>query len=248
MKKILIYFIIIPLVFASCNGSSDPATTPPVAISVQNSYDDQAIQKFLKDNYLNSRGKLAAISDSIATDSIKTPLIDMNPVFLDSGVVYIIKPDAQPENGTEIAPDDALKLMQQTMTYIAQKDASTGVVSFGSAFTFVNNIFGSGDPTYDPAYYYVKNSVIKAYNDKNGTSVDHSFYEIPGLREALPHFKSCNIPDSDDYNLQGVIIVPSRAAFARNPHYPYFGYTWNDRCFVFNFQIYNTTPRSEAGD
>jgi hypothetical protein len=40
-------------------------------------------------------------------------------------------------------------------------------------------------------------------------------------------------------NLQGVIIVPSKAAFARNENY----YGLKNMTLVFNFQIYHTETR-----
>jgi len=70
------------------------------------------------------------------------------------------------------------------------------------------------------------------------------YYQIPGFREALQKFKSFkNLSSETSYNLQGVIIVPSRAAFARNPHYPYLNTSYRNKSFVFNFQIYGREDR-----
>ncbi len=49
--------------------------------------------------------------------------------------------------------------------------------------------------------------------------------------------------DSDNYNLQGIIIVPSRMAFARDDHYAYNGFIYRNRSFIFNFQLYNARER-----
>ncbi|MGZ5192746.1 MAG: hypothetical protein ACXWVV_02290, partial [Kaistella sp.] len=69
-----------------------------------------------------------------------------------------------------------------------------------------------------------------------------SYYEIEGFQEAIKKFQAYDIPDDSNYNLQGVIIVPSRAAFARDAHFNYTGLAFRNRSFVFNFQIYKSTP------
>ena len=71
-----------------------------------------------------------------------------------------------------------------------------------------------------------------------------SYYEMEGFQEGVRKFMAFNIPDSNNYNLQGVIIVPSRAAFARDDHYPYQNINWRNRSFVFNFQVYKTSTRT----
>ena len=93
-----------------------------------------------------------------------------------------------------------------------------------------------------PSYFYTKNAQL------NGK--DRSYYEIEGFQEGIKQFKSCEIADVDNYNMQGVIIVPSRAAFARDSNV-YDIPTANggllkfvDRSFVFNVQVYKTTTRT----
>ena len=71
---------------------------------------------------------------------------------------------------------------------------------------------------------------------------------MKGLQEGLKYFKSTEVSDDANYNMQGVIIVPSRAAFARDAHFAYSSYTFKDRCFVFSFQIYKTSTRTSAQD
>ena len=70
-----------------------------------------------------------------------------------------------------------------------------------------------------------------------------SYYEMEGFQEGIRKFLAYNIPDSDNYNLQGVIIVPSRSAFARDNHYPYQNVNWRNRSFDFNFQVYKSSAR-----
>ncbi|MFP5303496.1 hypothetical protein R2R70_20170, partial [Cobetia sp. SIMBA_158] len=74
-----------------------------------------------------------------------------------------------------------------------------------------------------------------------------SYYEIAGFKEALQKFSGFkDLPSEAPYNLQGVIIVPSKAAFARNAHYQYLGQTYRNKSFVFNFQIYGSRERLES--
>ncbi|NPA07866.1 MAG: hypothetical protein GXO46_02605, partial [Chlorobi bacterium] len=113
-----------------------------------------------------------------------------------------------------------------------------GNVAFTTSGVLANTINGSGSPLTDPMFYYVKKDV------KTNAGKERSYYEIEGLQEGLKYFKGyTNLSDGDAYNLQGVIIVPSRAAFGRDAHYNYTGYSLKNNCFVFNFQIYKANPR-----
>ena len=252
MKKILWGLALSVMVMQSCKKDEDNTTPTAVKadnITDQNSWDDTAIAKFMDGHYLDSRGNVVAFSDAITTDDNEKKLSSYNLQKLASGVIVIKRADSlQPNPGKTIASDDAISIMQNTISYVAMKDTNTGNISLTSDATFSNTINLSGVPVNDPYYYYTKQSVIDKNNTTNNTQYGHSYYEIEGLREGLSYFKSFNMDDSDNYNLQGVIIVPSRAAFARDPHYPYGGYVWTDRTFVFNFQIYRTKSRAEAGN
>ena len=115
-------------------------------------------------------------------------------------------------------------------------------MSYGSEGTFINTIDNFGTPDKDPYYYYVKKSVL----DKASSDIQkqRSYYEIEGFKEALKHFQAFDQEDSAPYNLQGVIIVPSRAAYARDLHYP--NNIYRNRSFVFNFQVYKSKARTSA--
>lgn len=245
MKKIFLFLAVASLAVSSCRKDDDPVATPEVSIETQNTYDDDAIQKFLADNYLDTKGNIVAFDSSITTDDNEKPLSSLNPVKLPSGVVYISI--YTPTNGKAIADKDKIRLMHKTMTYVATKD-DKNVTNFGSAVLFRNTISGSGTPEIDPAYFYVKESVLKKYNENLTTPRTRSFFEIEGLQEALKMFKSCEISDEEYYNLQGIIIVPSRAAFARDDHFPYTTFALRNRSLVFNFQVYKTETRTSAND
>lgn len=243
MKKIFLGIAVCALALNSCKKDDDEVAEV-VSIETQNTYDDLAADKFLQDHYLDAKGNIKAFDSDDESDDDYTKLADMGVVKLPSGVRYIIRDGAQPDPGTDFAANDILYLMSSTVTYVASK--TDDVVSFGSASTFRNTITSTGVPEKDPAYYYIKNSVLE--NATTDAAKLRSYYEIEGFQEALHHFKAFNIDNSEDYNLQGVIIVPSRAAFARDSHYNYTGISLQDRSFVFNFQIYRSEARPEDQD
>ncbi len=241
MKKILLYSAAALLSFTSCRKDDEPAETykEPETLEVQNSYDDQGIQKFMTAHYLDTRGNIKAFSETDPADDNYTKLSEMSPVVLPSGVVYIVRAGAQPDPGTAIGSTDIIRMMSRSHSYLA---ASTdGNVVFAAPFMFKSTIDGAGVPEVDPSYYYVKQSVLDAATAD--AAKQRSFYEIEGFREALQHFRAFDLSDDSGYNMQGVIIVPSRAAFARDPHYMHAGYSMRNRSVVFNFQVYKTTPR-----
>lgn len=244
MKKIFLFLAIATLSVSSCR-KDDTTTVEEVSLETQNAYDDQAAQQFLKDNYFDRRGNIVAFDSSITTDDNETPLSDLNPVKLPSGVIYIRR--YVPTNGKAIASNDKIRWMLKATTYVAVKETSGAIKFLGEQF-FRNTISSTGTPEVDPAYFYVKTSVLDKYNTDNNTTKTRSFFEMEGLKEGLSYFTSCEIPDSDNYNLQGIIIVPSRAAFARDDHFPHANYSLRNRNFVFNFQIYKASARTSAED
>lgn len=235
MKKILL-IALASLAIVSCRDEDNPENIEKVSIETQNSYDDQAATKFLETHYLDAKGNIKEWTD---TDADKVKLSALNPVKLPSGVIYVVREGAQPEPGTPIGTTDVLSLMSNSTTYLATN--TDGKIAYTSQFPFKNTISGAGVPEVDPAYYYTKQSVLT--NATTDAAKQRSYYEIEGFREALQKFEAFNMPASDNYNLQGVIIVPSRAAFARDAHFNYTGVSLNDRSFVFNFQVYGSRAR-----
>lgn len=249
MKKIFLYILAGSLCFSACKKDDDVETfVEPDDIAVRNSYDDQAIQKFMDENYLDSQGNIKAFSSTDTTDDNEKKLSELSPVKLSSGVIYIVRNGAQPSSGVTLDTNPTstnatqIRVMMRANYYLASE--SDGKVSFGSAGALLNTINGSGSPVTDPAFYYVKNSVLSS--GSTDAAKQRSYYEIEGLQEGLKYFEGyANKADGDAYNLQGVIIVPSRAAFARNTHYNYTGFSLQNNCFVFNFEIYKANVRPE---
>ena len=238
MKKIFLYILAGSLCFAACKKDDEVETfVEPEDINVRNSYDEQAIQKFMDNNYLDLQGNIKAFTADAADDNEKK-LSQLNPQTLPSGVIYIKRTGAQPEDstppstGVAIGDSTQIKTMMRANYYLATE--TDGNISLGNPGVLLNTIDGSGSPVTDPTFYFVKKSVRTAAGQNS------SYYEIAGLKEGLKQFTGFeNLPDANPYNLQGVIIVPSKAAFARNANY----YNLQNASFVFNFQIYKANLR-----
>ena len=247
MKKIFLYILAGSLCFSACKKDDEVETfVEPDDINVRNSYDDQAIQKFMDANYLDTQGNIKAFSETDTTDDKYKKLSELNPVKLPSGVIYIVRDGAQPSPGVALETNSSatnatqIKTMIRANYYLATE--TDGNITFSLAGSLANTINGDGSPITDPMFYYVKKSVLNAATTDIAKS--RSYYEIEGLQEGLKYFKGFqNMADGDPYNLQGVIIVPSRAAFARDAHYNYNNYSLKNTSFVFNFQIYDASTR-----
>lgn len=249
MKKIFLYVLAGSLCFSACKKDDEIETfVEPEDINVRNSYDEQAIQKFMDNYYLDTQGNIKAFSSTDASDDNEKKLSELSPVTLPSGVIYIIRKGAQPEDAnppltgvainTDSSSDTAslIKMMVRANYYLATD--TDGNVAFSSPGSLLNTIDGNGSPVTDPTFYYVKKKVLDEASTEAGKQ--RSYYEIDGLKEGLKYFKGFeNMANGAPYNLQGIIIVPSKAAFARDANY----YNLQNASFVFNFQIYHAQQR-----
>lgn len=236
MKKALIYLAIAAVSFTSCRKDDTSSTTIQEVsdLTTQNANDDKAIAKYMDEHYLDALGRIKAFSSTDASDDGYTKLSDLSYTKLESGVIIIVRDGAQPENGVTIGETDIIRLMHKSTAFLSNENNG---IQYTSEITFANTLESTGVPEVDPTYYYAKPSTI------TNSGQSRAYFEIEGLREGLSHFKSFDKTDSENYNLQGVIIVPSRAAFARDSHYPYANIDWRNRTFVFNFQVYKTSAR-----
>lgn len=248
MKKIFLYLIAGSLTFSACKKDDEVETyKEPEDINVQNNYDNEAIQKFLENNYLDSRGNIKAFSSTDTSDDNETKLKDLNPQTTPSGAIYIIRPTGQPDPGTTIGNTDVMRILMRAKTYLAgSTDGNTTFIT-NSNFSGYSSLDETGSPSSDPIFYYVKNSTLAAAT--TDVTKQRSYYEMEGFQEAIRKFKAFNQTDGENYNLQGVIIVPSKAAYARDAHYSFgTGYTspFRNTTFIFNLQVYKSTPRDMA--
>ncbi|AZB35446.1 hypothetical protein [Chryseobacterium bernardetii] len=242
MKKIFLYILAGSLCFSACKKDDEvPSYQEPGDINVQNSYDDQAIKKFMDENYLDAQGNIKAFSDTDTSDDKEKKLSQLDYKTLPSGTIYIMRDGAQPAPGEaqEIKDNSVIRIMGRAYAY--QAIDNNGNIVFSAKTQFFNTIDDGTIPLADPMFYYVKQATLDA--GATDAAKSRSYYEIAGLKEALKKFGAFNLPNEAPYNLQGVIIVPSRAAFARNAHYPYGSYSYRNKSFVFNFQIYGSRDR-----
>lgn len=229
------------VLFTSCKTDEDLTVADEVVdIATQNTYDDQAAQKYLTTNYFDSQGKIVAYSDTDTSDDNYPSLSTYNVTTLPSGVVVVMIPTAQPSPGKTINSEDVLRLTSISKSVVAKK--VNDIPTFTTYQDFINTI-NTGVPEVDPFYFYAKNSIL------NGNA--RSYFEIEGFQEGIKLFKSYEIPDVNNYNMQGVIIVPSRAAFARDSNaldalISGQVLSFVDRSFIFNVQVYKTTTRTTA--
>jgi hypothetical protein len=246
MKKIFLYILAGSLCLSACKKDDDePAYKEPDDISVQNDYDNQSITKFMNDNYLDAQGNIKAFSSTDTSDDNEIKLINLPYETLPSGTIYIVRTGAQPSasEGQTIGNDDIITIMMRSKSYLAVN--TDGNVAFPGGANFLNTINGSAIPAVDPMFYYVKKKILT--DATTDAAKQKSYYEIEGFKEALQKFKAYNnLPGASPYNLQGVIIVPSRAAFARDPYFNYTGTSLRNNSFVFNFQVYGRAPRPDG--
>jgi hypothetical protein len=250
MKKIFLYLIAGSICFSACKKDDEVQTyVEPEDINVQNSYDNEAIQKFLENNYLDSRGNIKSFSSTDAADDNETKLKDLNPQTTPSGAIYIIKSTAQPNPGTAIGNTDVMRIMMRAKTYLAGTSDGNTTFLTNSTFSGFSPLDETGSPISDPIFYYVKNSTLNAAT--TDATKQRSYYEMEGFQEAIRKFKAFNQSDAEVPNLQGVIIVPSKAAYARDVHYSFgTGYSspFRNTTFIFNLQVYKSSARTTAQD
>jgi len=233
----------------SCkNDSNDvPEKYPILDYENQKECDDIAIREYLKTHYFDERGIVKVIQKG---DTTKTKLSEIAETLDSSGVVYVLRPNAQPADGKEVTDGKILSMMLISSGARAVWGKDKKTVDLIGEFSFFNTIEKGGNVLEDPKWYYAKKKDIENeqkrinQNPNNKFTVTKDFFEIEGFKEAIKKFKSFNKSSEENYDLQGLIIVPSRAAFGKDPHFNYNNLLMNDHIFFFNFQLYKSTNRT----
>jgi len=248
MKKLVSILFVTIVVVSSCKNESNgtPEKYPTLDYETQKEYDDSAIREYLNSHYFDEKGIVKVIQKE---DSTKTKLFDI-ATKLPSGVVYVLRPDAQPTDGIEVTDEKVLSMMiiSSGTRAVWVKDKNT--VDLVEKFSFFDTVNKGGNLLKDPKWHYVKKKDIENEqkrinkNPNNKFTVTKDFFEIEGFKEGIKKFKSFNKDPKENYNLQGLIIVPSRAAFGKEPHFNYNGSYMNDCIFFFNFQLYKAEDRT----
>ena len=232
MKKYLALILIANLALNSCKREDALVIVPPIPIEEQNANDDAALQNFLQNNTFSDKGTVIPLNDE-AKKANRKALTEYQPVRLPSGVIYLhyYQPDAK---NLLVKNTDAVTMQFAATTYLSGN--ANGAMNLTQPMDLSNTLTGGGIARQDPYFYYFNPAQLAA-------GLSKSYYEIEGLAEAMVNFRTCNINMEDDYKMQGLILVPSRAAYARDDHYRYNNINWNNRSLVFNFQIYKTEAR-----
>ena len=122
MKKILLGVALSVAVLQGCKkDNTDDEEVVQLTVDEQKEYDDAAALDFLNKHYLDSKGVITTFDDTTDTDNNEKKLADYNYVKLPSGVIYIVRPGAQPNPGKDVMSNDVISFFNITKTYSATK-------------------------------------------------------------------------------------------------------------------------------
>lgn len=244
IKKWGLTILALGIFFTACKNDDDGVEELP--IEEQNQVDDDAIVEYLQNHYFDTeRGLIKEFDDEDAEDDQNQTLHSLG-TKLPSGVWIVKRPSVVAEG--PIANDntqDSILISLQTHAFVASNKDLAEEEKLYSSITPLNSlpwstINSSGVPLWDPSYYYIDVPKLNL-----GDNVNLSHFEIEGFTEGLKQFNSTDTDGTDLYNFQGVIIVPSRAAFARDFSFvgSQLNYTYRNYSFVFNFELHKVIPR-----
>ncbi|MRI62837.1 hypothetical protein EDM00_02315 [Ornithobacterium rhinotracheale] len=229
--KYIILCLVAFLAISSCKEEKNPYQL--ISLKERNQLDSEAIIKYLKTNGFNQAGK--AMPLSVLPEGTQA-LYDLAKKD-ESGYWYVVNPKVQ-ANGSSITSNakDSILIQYNLFSFVPTK-ITDEKSDKGYDLKVVPNMVEStinttGLPMWDPSFYYIKPS-------KNRNP---ELYEIPALINGLKHFKATNrsIDAKPAVQFQGLIIVPSKLAFARKPNQLLQGF---DHSFILNFEIYQVKPR-----
>lgn len=242
IKKFGIGLLMISLAFTACKKDDEFNDLPQ---DEQNEVDDRAISDYLEDHYFDTeKGLIKKYSADDETDD-GFPSLMAQATKLPSGV-WIVKRECVSAEGPAISDNqtDSILISYNSTrfkaTYDDLEDGEKPYLKYSSPF--LNTIFSTGTPVWDPVYYYKDIS-----ETLENSGIDESFFVIEGFVEGLKHFKSTMTTGEDLYNFQGAIIVPSRKAYGRDFVYINGSLdpsTYRDNSFIFNFELHKIVPRN----
>lgn len=240
MKKWGFAIIAFVFVFTACKNDDDNREP---SIADQNKWDDEAILAFLEDHYFEpERGMIKRFDVTDSADDNHPNLLSQG-TKLPSGV-WVVKKNEFVAEGRAVVNNaqDSILLSYEARTFKANKEElADGQKPYtNEAQIIYSTINASGTPQWDPYFYYTHISPAMA---ENGRKMEE--YVIEGFVEGIKHFQSTANDGLDAYNFQGAILVPSRAAFARDVNYiggsP--SYSFRNTSFVFNFELHKVVDR-----
>lgn len=227
IRNYIILCLVAFLAIVSCKEERNPYQLIP--LNERNQLDDEAIVIYLKENGFDSKGKIQSLS---YLPNGTTSLYELAHKD-ETGFWYVINPEV-PANGESITNEGSSSALLQynLFSFVPEKYENEKAekkydlkVNPTMVKTTINT---TGVPEWDPSFYYKETSP--------------ELYEIPGIINGLKYFKATDRDENalPAVHFQGVIIVPSRLAFARKSNQLVNGY---DQSFILNFELYKVKPR-----
>ncbi|MDH2205832.1 hypothetical protein N5J53_02245 [Empedobacter sp. GD03644] len=242
IKKFFVTLIACSAVLVGCNNDDDNGVNKETKIPVEerNALDDEAIQQYMEDYYFNPKnGKLTKFDTIKGNDDDAYPTLKSLAKQDNLGIWYAENPNHKGTGETIVSNDSTSIYLSSVTTYFVATNSTDYKRKYGSLGQFYYSSINTGDgsATQDPTFYYYIPTETEA---KNGVKREH--VELKNFAEGLKHFKSTNRSTNDLYNFQGVIILPSRLAYARNKYYVQSTglteySTYRDATIVFNFEL-----------
>lgn len=226
--KFIALFAGLSFAFLSCSNDDE------VTQEDQNNLDNQAIANLLSDYYLDPvRGRVLPFDPDDEEDDA-FPSLQSLAVQDPSGYWYIINPNVTPE-GPQLTNNatDSILITYDLRQFRATTEAENG---FGGLVAFRNTINTTGTPVWDPNFYF--SGLTEAQISETQRP---EFFEIEGIVDGLTKFRATNSDFAEGFTFQGVIIVPSRLAFARDVNLQNVP---RDISFVLMFEVHKVVPRS----
>jgi hypothetical protein len=241
IKKFFVTLLATATLFTSCKSDDD---NKELSAEQQDSLDDQAIEEYLERHYFSTdNGKIATFDTITGNEDDNYPSLKQLAVKDPAGFYYAYRPGVTAE-GPSIVSSEASEILisYDVKTFQATNDEQYKY-KYGSIYDYANTInSGDGSATIDPSFYYYE---LTEAQIKNGIKREH--VELKYFAEALKKFKSTLRSGRDQYNFQGIIILPSRLAYGRNKMYTGSAVTtrhsYRNASFIFNFELDKVTPR-----
>ncbi|WP_313360078.1 hypothetical protein [Empedobacter sp.] len=244
IKKFFVTLIACSAVLVGCNNDDDNGVNKETKIPVEerNALDDEAIQQYMEDFYFNPKnGKLTKFDTIKGNDDDAYPTLKSLAKQDNLGIWYAENPNHKGTGETIVSNDESkiyLNIEAKSFRATNSTDYKRKYGSIGGLIYPWNSIdVSDGSSIQDPYYYYFTPTETEA---KNGVKREHR--ELKNFIEGLKHFKTTERSTNDLYNFQGVIILPSRLAYARNKYYVSGSglsdySSFRDLTIVFNFEL-----------
>lgn len=242
IKKFFVTLIACSAILVGCNNDDDNGVNKETKIPIEerNALDDEAIQQYMEDFYFNPKnGKLTKFDTIKGNDDDAYPTLKSLAKQDNLGIWYAENPNHKGTGETIVSNDSTSIYLSSISTYFVATNSTDYKRKYGYLGQFYPSSINTGDGSaeQDPTFYYFTPTATEI---KNGVKREH--VELKNFAEGLKHFKTTERATTDLYNFQGVIILPSRLAYARNKFYVSGSglteySTYRDATIIFNFEL-----------